>query len=63
MTLRDLVKALQSRECRCGQPKDVRMCFCRRCYFKLPTETQNSLYTPIGPKLAEAYEHAIKELG
>jgi hypothetical protein len=57
MRERALVAQLASTECMCGDPKDPRRTFCRRCYYRLPPRMRSALYQ----NLSEGYEQAVDE--
>jgi len=62
MTNLDLIRELRGNVCRCGKPKQPKQTFCRKCYFSLPEEKRQALYSRVGEGYAEAYEDAICEL-
>jgi predicted amidophosphoribosyltransferase len=45
----------------CGNAKRKKMSFCSKCYYKLPEEVRNNLYTAMSDGYAEIYDEA-KEL-
>lgn len=61
MTLREkeLAAELAGIECRCGNPKEPKRTFCRKCYYRLPERLRVALYRRIG----EGYEQARDEAG
>jgi len=57
------VQELRGNECACGQIKSPGHSFCHRCYFQLPLEMKQSLYSKMGQGYEEVYEAAVKYLG
>lgn len=59
MTAREkqLYAQLASLECFCGNPKEHRRTFCKKCYYRLPPRMRSALYA----KLGEGYEQAVDE--
>jgi hypothetical protein len=57
MRERALVAQLAAVGCICGDPKDTRRTFCKRCYYALPPRLRSALYA----KLGHGYEEAVDE--
>lgn len=54
----EIVKELAGLECRCGNPKEPRQTFCRKCYYRLPPRMRSALYQRLGEGYAEAHDEA-----
>jgi len=54
----EAVRVLDSTECLCGRVKTRGHSFCRPCYFALPAQTRQKLYTPLSEGYAEIWDEA-----
>lgn len=59
MTTRELIAELAGIVCRCGDPKEPRRTFCRRCYYSLPRKLRARLYDLVGGGYERAYDEAV----
>lgn len=63
MTTIEALEVLKNNQCVCGDGKQFRTAFCRKCYFKLPTAIRRALYAPLGSGFEQAYKLAVETLG
>jgi hypothetical protein len=63
MDTRESLNNLGSSTCpACNNKKQVKQCFCRPCYFKLPVPMRTALYKRVGFGFEEAYTEALRSL-
>ena len=58
-----LTRELIGTACRCGNLKQPKQTFCRKCYYSLPEEMRRALYQRMGEGYEEAYFRACARLG
>ena len=58
-----LARELIGTTCRCGNSKQTKQTFCRKCYYSLPPEMRRALYRRMGEGYEEAYYRACGRLG
>lgn len=62
MTLREILTVFKAEVCACGKQKKPRMSHCRDCYYALPLEMRQALYSRFSEGYEEAYEASITYL-
>lgn len=63
MTTKEILEALRSTTCVCGQKKSEGRSFCRGCYYELPQRVRSGLYKKVRQGYEEFYVEALGLLG